>query len=215
MESPQQILEFLDRSFESIKMPCFGNLNVDYLSSRLLAFRDEQQWLLVFNSIAWIPAGQGLTTLVECVGNCNLSRNQVQHDFHFDSNRYLVTGQVEYDETLNHYRAIVRGQSIAIENLNIIPHPDLFAEREPDIAIALLENYREDLLATREEYGVFIPEGLTEVLRLDEWHHPNWDCLPSQTESFPAIAEVLFTGDSGLYKPSSQTNTDWRLWYPK
>ncbi|MFN8781362.1 MAG: DUF7003 family protein, partial [Pseudanabaena sp.] len=56
MKSPQQILGFLDRSFNEIKIPCLGNLNVDYLSSRLLAFRDENQWMIVFNSITWCPA---------------------------------------------------------------------------------------------------------------------------------------------------------------
>ena len=215
MKSPQQILEFLDRSFNEIKIPCLGNLNVDYLSSRLLAFRDEHQWVIMFNSITWCPAGEGLTTIIECVGNCTLQEDNAQHDFHFNNNRYLITGQIKYDEVLNDYLVTVRDKSIPLTELNIIFRPDLFSEHEPDIAIALLENYREELLANQEEYGVFIPEGLTEVLRLDEWHHPDWDCPPSQTESFPLIAEVLSTGNPNLYKPPSKPNTDWRFWFPK
>ncbi|WP_434687677.1 DUF7003 family protein [Pseudanabaena minima] len=215
MESPQQILEFLDRSFNEIKIPCLGNLNVDYLSSRLLAFRDEHQWIIMFNSITWCPAGEGLTTIIECVGNCNSQKNNEQQNFHFGSNLSLITGQIKYDELLNDYLVTVRGKSIPLTGLNIIFRPDLFSEHEPDIAIALLANYREELLANREEYGGLIPEGLTEVLCLDEWHHPNWDCPPSQTESFPLIAEVLYTGNPNLYKPPSSPNTDWRFWFPK
>ncbi|MFM7599960.1 MAG: DUF7003 family protein [Pseudanabaena sp.] len=212
MESPQQILEFLDRSFNEIKIPCLGNLNIDYLSSRLLAFRDEHQWMIMFNSITWCPAGQGLTTIIESVGNWNSQKNNIQNDSHFAN---VITGQIKYDELLNDYLVTVRGKSIPLTELNIIFRPELFSEHEPDIAIALLANYREELLASHEEYGVFVPEGLTEVLRLDEWHHPNWGCPPSQTESFPLIAKVLYTGNPNLYKPPSKPNTDWKFWFPK
>jgi hypothetical protein len=209
MESSQQILEFLDRRFDAIEMPCFGNMNIDYISSRLLAFRDDSRWLILFNSIAWCPSGEGLTTILECVGNC------VQGKQGFDSDRSLITGRITYDEMPNDYHVTVRGKSILLSELNIILHPDLFADHELNIAIALLKNYREELLASREEYGKFIPDGLTEVLALDEWHHPDWGCLPSQTESFSLIAEVLFTGNPDLYKPPTNPNTDWRFWFPK
>ncbi|PZO41470.1 MAG: hypothetical protein DCF19_09715 [Pseudanabaena frigida] len=209
MESPQQILEFLDRRFAAIEMPCLRNMNVDYIFSRLIAFLDDSRWMILFNSITWCPAGEGLTTLVECVGNCVNGRQGIDND------RYFITGQIRYDELLNLYNVSVRGQAIPISELDIIPHPDLFTEHEIAIAIALLENYREDLLASNNEYQVFLPEGLTEVLRLNEWHHPDWNCPPSQTESFPLIAEVLFTGNSALYKPPASPNTNWRFWFPK
>lgn len=209
MESPPQILEFLDRRFNAIEMPCFGNMNIDYVSSRLIAFRDDWRWLILFNSIAWCPAGQGLTTIVECVGNC------VQGRQGFDSDRIFITGQIQYDELLERFNIHVRHKFVPIAELEITAHRDLYADREFDIAIALLENYREELLASREEYGKFIPEGLIEVLQLDEWHHPDWNCLPSQTESFPLIAEVIFTGNSNLYKSPQNSNTDWHFWFPK
>ncbi len=209
MESPKQILEFLDRRFDAIEMPCFGNMNIDYVSSRLLAFRDETRWMLLFNSITWCPAGQGLTTIVECVGNCVQGRQD------FDSDRIFMTGQIQYDELLDIYRVNVRNKSVAITELEITPHPDLYADREFDIAIALLSDYREELLASTDEYEKFIPEGLIEVLRLDEWHHPDWGCPPSQTESFQLIAEVLFTGNSNLYTSPQRSNTNWHFWFPK
>jgi hypothetical protein len=206
MESPQKILGLLDRQFDAIAMPYFGNMNIDYISSRLLAFRDDSRWLILFNSIAWWPSGEGLITILECVGNC------VQAKEGFSS---LTTGQIKYDERPNDYHVTVRGKTIPLSELNIISRPDLFAEYEPNIAIALLDDYREGLLANREEYEKLIPDGLTEVLRLDQWHHPNWDCPPSQTESFPLIAEVLFTGNPDLYKPPTNPNTDWKFWFPK
>jgi hypothetical protein len=208
MQSPSQILQFLDRSFDEIKIPCFGNMNVDYLASGLLVFRDHQQWLLIFNSIAWCPAGNGLTTIIECIGNGCSSKK-------FYGDRYLCTGQIEYDQDLDQYLVNVRSKSINVSELNVIAYPDLYSDRECDVAIALLANYREELLANEAEYGIFIPDGMVKILELDEWHHPDWGCPPSQTETFPLIAEVLYIGNPDIYQPASRPNTDWRLWFPK
>ena len=209
MESPSQILEFLDHSFNSIEMPCFGNMNIDYISSRLLAFRDDTRWLILFNSIVWWASGQGLTTIIAPIGNCVKSKQGFDNDFCFE------TGKIAYNELLDLYEVSVRDRPITLSELNIVAHPHLHSEHELDIAIALLDKYREELLASGDEYRMLIPDGLTEVLRLDEWHHPDWDCSPSQTETFPLIAEVLFTGNSNLYKPPTNPNTDWKLWLPK
>ena len=213
MESPSQILDFLDRSFNSIEMPCFSNMNIDYISSRLLAFRDDARWVILFNSIVWWASCEGLTTLVTPIGNC------LNGKLGFDSDRfrdgYFITGNIQYNEFLELFEVSVRDRLISLTELNIIAHPHLHSEHELDIAIALLDKYREELLASEDEYRGLIPNGLTEVLRLDEWHHPDWDCPPSQTETFPLIAEVLFTGNSNLYKPPTNPNTAWQLWLPK
>ena len=209
MESPSQILEFLDRSFNSIEMPCLGNMNIDYISSRLLAFRDDTRWLILFNSIVWWAAGQGLTTIVAPIGNSVKGKQGFDNDFCF------ATGKIEYNELLDLYEVSVRNKNISLSELNIIVPPHLHSEYEIDIAIALADKYREELLASEDEYRMLIPDGLTEVLRLDEWHHPDWNCPPSQTETFPLIAEVLFTGNNNLYKPPTNPNTDWKFWFPK
>jgi len=209
MESPSQILDFLDRSFNSIEMPCFGNMNIDYISSRLLAFRDDLRWLILFNSIVWYPSGQGLTTIVAPIGNCVKGKQGFDNDYCFE------TGKIVYNELLDLYEVSIRNRDISLSELNIVAHSHLHSEYEFDIAIVLLDKYREELLASEDEYSVLIPDGLTEVLRLDRWHHPDWGCPPSQTESFPLIAKVLFTGNTDLYKPPKNPNTDWQFWFPK
>jgi hypothetical protein len=40
-------------------MPCLSNLNVDYVSTRMSAYRSPDKWLLVFNSVVWWPAAAG------------------------------------------------------------------------------------------------------------------------------------------------------------
>jgi hypothetical protein len=106
----------------------FRKYEVDYISSRLLAFRDEHRWLLLFNSITWCPAGEGLTKTVKCVGNCVKGRQG------FDGDRSFITGkiteQIHDDEIVNSYSVIIRGKSISISELEIIAHPDLYSDRK-------------------------------------------------------------------------------------
>jgi hypothetical protein len=62
------ILEAFDVAAARGAFPAFDNLNVDYISSRLTAYRSDFDWAIVFNSIAWM--GQDIVTIVEPIGNC-------------------------------------------------------------------------------------------------------------------------------------------------
>lgn len=52
------------------------------------------------------------------------------------------------------------------------------------------------------------------ILQLDEWYHPQLSLgeLPSQTETFRMLAEVLVTGDVSRYAPTKLPNTHWSNW---
>jgi len=83
----------------------------------------------VFNSITWCPASEGLTTIIECVGNCNLQEDNAQHDFQFNNNRYLITGQIKYEEVLNDYLVTVRDKFVIVQQYYQFFH-ELIAGRE-------------------------------------------------------------------------------------
>lgn len=59
-----------------------------------------------------------------------------------------------------------------------------------------------------------IPVDLPEVLRLDQWNHPDLvsGLRPSDSETFHQIADVLATGDLSRYAPSLPPNTHWSNW---
>ena len=58
-----------------------------------------------------------------------------------------------------------------------------------------MPDYRDLLITTPEEVQRFIPRDLPEILYLTAWEHPDLaeDQLPSATETFPLLAEVLVT----------------------
>ena len=78
----------------------------------------------------------------------------------------------------------------------------------------LAYHHRDKVLASRSERRVSIPAGLSEILVLEDWHHPDVSGgeLPSQTETFRQLAEVLTSGDPVRYRTLEPPNTHWRHW---
>lgn len=209
MFNRHSILSFLDNAFQSIEMPCFGNVNIDYVSSRLLAYRSTDQWLLLFNSVVWWSAAEGLMAIVEMVGTGVVGRQG------FDNGRVFVPGCIELDDEENIVSILVRGEDIDPSGLAIQPDYDVQPEYGFWASVALAEKYKENLLASQAEIQQFIPPGFHHLLTVDEWDHPTWAMPPSQTVSFPYIADVLVTSDPSLWIPVEVPNTHWSHWLSK
>jgi hypothetical protein len=209
MFNSHSILSFLDNAFQNIEMPCFGNVNIDYVSSRLLAYRSTDKWLLLFNSVVWWPAAEGLMAMVETVGTGVVGRQG------FDTDQAFVPGCIELDDEENIVRIFVRGEDIDRTGLAIQANYDVQSEYGFWVSVALAENYKESLVASQAEIKQFIPPGFQHLLTIDEWDHPTWDMPPSRTVSFPHIADVLVTSDPSLWIPVEAPNTHWSHWLPK
>jgi hypothetical protein len=209
MFNRESILSFLDNAFQSIDMPCFGNMNIDYVSSRLSTYHSVDKWLLVFNSVVWWPAAEGLMAMLETVGTGVVGRQG------FDNDRAFVPGCIEVDDDENILRILVRGEDIDPTSLVIQPNYDIQPEYGFWVSVALAEKYKESLLASQAEVKQFIPPGFQHLLTIDEWEHPTWDILPSRTSTFPRVANVLVTSDLSLWNPVEAPNTHWSNWLPK
>lgn len=192
-------------------MPSFGsNMNIDYISSRLSAYCSADKWLLLFNSIVWWPSAEGLTAMVEIVGTGVVGRQG------FDDFRAFGPGYIEFDyeEDANKILSIqIRGQEIDPTSLVINTNFDARSDYGFWVSVALAEKYKESLLASQAEIRRFIPPGFKHLLSIDEWDYPvAYEMLPSQTEAFPRIADVLVAKDSSIWKPVKEPNTHWAYW---
>lgn len=78
----------------------------------------------------------------------------------------------------------------------------------------LVARHRELFIATDEEIRERVPADLPCIVQLDSWHHPDLvnGELPSGSEAFQMIAEVLVSGDATRYRPTEQPNTHWGNW---
>ena len=210
MFNEQSILAFLDDALERSEMPEFGNMNIDYISSQLTAYRSSDKWLLIFNSVVWWPAVEGLMTIVETVGTGVTGKQG------FDDDHAFTPAQYKLDDSEENILSIsIRSESINPESLNIDPNYEYNPDYEFWVSVALTEQHKDKLLANHEEMARFIPSDYQHLITLDEWDHPTWEIPASQTETFPRLAEVLVSSDSSRWRPVQTPNTHWARWLPK
>lgn len=204
------ILRYLDTRFEKFEMPCFGNMNIDYVTVRLHVFRSPQHWFLLFDAVVWWPSYTGLAGMIELVGP---GAGGPQG---FADDRTTEPGSIEVDEADTRVESVVvRGVAVDPATLDVRVDEALTGERGFWACVALLDHYREALLATREEIAAFVPPGFERVLVLDEWQHPDFDCPPSSTDTFRALAHALANDDFAAFPASARPNTHWSNWLPK
>jgi hypothetical protein len=73
---------------------------------------------------------------------------------------------------------------------------------------------RDRVLATPAELRTSVRPEMSQIMQLDEWHHPDLISgqLPSESTAFRQLAHVLETGDVSSYQPAQAANTDWKNW---
>jgi hypothetical protein len=114
---------------------------------------------------------------------------------------------------------IVRGEVVKLPSLEEYDQNGVELEDPPRIHVFelcrfLAEVEREHVLSTSEERRISLLPEMPQVLQLEEWNHPNLveGELPSQSETFQQLAQVLVTGNRDTYRPSQPPNTHWKNW---
>lgn len=204
------ILDYLDARFEALEMPCLGNMNIDYLASRLHVYTSPDSWFLLFDAVVWWPGLGGIAGMIELVGP-GVSGKQG-----FDDDRLTEPASIAISDDGEAVTSIVvRGRAVAPEELDLRADEAISDDIGFWTGVALLAGHREALLATHQERAAFVPPGFERVLVLDEWQHPDFDCPPSATDTFRALAVAIEKGDFSAFPASSKPNTHWSKWVPK
>ena len=115
---------------------------------------------------------------------------------------------------------IIRGQRQSIPSTDEYAQRGIMLENPRRVQVFELCRYfadaaRETVLATPQERRISVLPEMTQILQLEEWHHPNVVeevDRPSGSETFQQLAQVLATGNVALYQPSRLPNTHWRNW---
>ncbi|MBL8260955.1 MAG: hypothetical protein JNM58_00920 [Xanthomonadaceae bacterium] len=211
MATSSEILERFDKHFDAFELPCFGNMNIDYVGSRLSIYQSEDGlWACVIDSVVWWPAADGLMGMIELVGPGVIGAQG------FDNDRTFDAGRIHIDDDGDTVVALeVRGKPIANGAIEIKPDFELQGEAGFWATVALHEKFRTHLLATESEIQRFLKPGLPVRLRLDAWHHPDFDMPPSLTETFIALSESLSTQNFLDFPPCRHPNSNWASWHPK
>ena len=196
----------LDVSPEDFTSPDLGHGSYYPGPARLHGFRDAGRWALVVETVGYSPRSGNLVDVLHVYGNC-LTQGRPGFDNGDFLDRVDNWDEIEDVDDPEVYRGgpfVLRGRAVTVA---AAPGDDLV-----DVLRLLVPEHRELLLADETELRRRVPADLPEVLRLDEWHHPGAERLPSNSETFRQLADVLATGDPRRYAPRPRPNTHWSNW---
>ena len=224
--SASEILEQLDRCAGAFTFPILDNAYVYPADTRMTLFRDETRWAMVIEVLGFnshMGGTDGIDDALYCFGNCLRRPPGISPE---DTLRPVSDGAsgplFEEDGITLRRRAAdlrIRSRQVAVPR-----DPKHYAKRKIELEIppdiqgfellrGLLPEHRGLLLATDEEIRARIPEDLPQILRLEEWSHPDVSEgeMPSDSTTFQSLAKVLANGDAALYRPR-KPNTHWSRW---
>ncbi|AEB44482.1 DUF7003 family protein [Micromonospora maris] len=203
-----EVLEQLDAAAEEFLFPDLGHGYYYAVDARLHGYRDAGRWALIVETVGYSPRAGNLIDVLHVFGNCLTSGEPGygNGDFHERVDNWNQIEDPDEPETYRGGPVVVRGRTIAVA---AEPGEDLV-----NVLRQLVPRHRELLLADEGELRRRIPVDLPEVLRLDQWNHPDLvsGLRPSDSETFHQIADVLATGDLSRYAPSLPPNTHWSNW---
>lgn len=200
-----EIISQLDTAAEQYAFPDLNNGYKYAVDARLHVYRDAQRWALIVEAVGYSPRAGNLTDVLYVFGNC-LTRGQPGAENMDFLDRIDNWDEIEDIGEPEMYC----GSSIVIRRLRI-EVPAEHGDELIDVLRKLVPDHRELLLADESELRRRIPADLPEIMRLDQWNHPDGE-RPSESATFRQLADVLATGDMGLYAPQMPPNTHWSHW---
>jgi len=223
-----EILQQLDQCAAEFTFPMLDNGYLYPADTRMSLYRDAQRWAMIIEVLGFMPrAGgvEGIQNCLHCFGNCLKRKPGLNNEDFLTPITDGPSGPLlaeAFGEVVNEQASDCRIRDTVIKipkELKRFQQKGIILEDPPAVlAFELLRffipEYRDRLLATEVELRERIPANLPLILRLDEWYHPDLaeGERPSQNPTFNALAQVLVTGNPGVYRPVEPPNTHWQHW---
>jgi hypothetical protein len=239
-DTSETILDVLDRCCEAFTFPALDNGYWYLAASRLSLFRSDADWAMTIEIFGFSPRAEipdtaiatfgsrlanrktagGCITSAACQGHLAAHPNdELRFVWPIAEGPWIDGGRGEYVSPAAHELRL-RSKAVPLPDADDYRHAGVDCADPSRIHIAelcraLAHLYRDDVLATPEERQVNVPPDLQHVLTLDKWKHPDISGTterPGNSATFQQLADVLVTGDVGLYRPQEIPNTHWRNW---
>lgn len=240
LNNPREILSILDRCCDAYTFPMLDNGYIYLAGTRLSLYRSTQDWAMVIEVFGFSPRAGLPDTCIQTFASRLHERdtpenyvtrsayeNYLVHNPHNESRSIFPVHERPWQDAQNGElvaegasEVVVRNRAMRLPALEAYSGHGIELEHAPRVQVFELCRYladvaREQVLATAQERRVSILPEMSQILQLEEWHHPNVvddEARPSGSETFRQLAQVLATGEPGLYRPSLPANTHWRNW---
>ncbi|MBV1849973.1 DUF7003 family protein [Catellatospora tritici] len=211
MKAADEILAQLDGAAREFGFADPEHPYYSAIDARMHVFRDDERWALLIELVGYNPRAGNVVDVVHTYGNC-LTRGRP--GFEVEDFHSRIDNMDEIEDRDNPEYLCVDGGPIEVRGQRV-PVPARVGDLLEDVFRLLVPEHRDLLLADDAELRRRIPAELPRFLVLEEWWHrepDRYDQLPSETETFRQLAEVLATGDPTRYRPSAAPNTHWSNW---
>jgi hypothetical protein len=229
----------LDRCCETYTFPMLDNGYVYLAATRLSLFRLAADWAMVIEVFGFSPRAGLPDTCIYTLASRLEDRDPPEsyvsreaYENYLDRNpnndqRFvfpLAEGQWQDQDdgellAEDAGEVVLRGAALPLPPLADYARHGIVLEQPPRVRVFELCRYlagisREQVLATPQERRISVRPDMTQILQLEEWHHPDLvnGERPSGSETFQQLARVLSTGDVAHYRPSRPPNTHWSHW---
>jgi len=236
----EAILSVLDRCCDTFDFPMLDNGFVYLAATRMSLYRSAADWALVVEVFGFSPRtgtpDLAIYTFASSLCNRDIPQAYGKGELYKrflaahpnDNVRFVfpIEGEDWMDEADVNLVAqgatelTLRGAHWQIPSWRQYAGRGIALKAAPRVKVYELCRYladveRDAVLATEAERRTSVLPSMQQILRLEQWHHPdvaNDDARPSGSETFRQLAEVLATGNAGLYHPTCEPNTHWSNW---
>ncbi|MEH6450525.1 MAG: hypothetical protein V7765_17775 [Oleispira sp.] len=233
----ERILEALDACAEEFTFPVLDNGYVYLAATKMSVYRSDEDWAIVIEVFGFSPRSGDpdvqIYTFSSKLHDRDPSSNYVTEEAYknylnsnaYNESRFIypISNNEWQDEEEMEYvklgaKCILRESEIIIPEHAAFQYAGIELEEENPLIFEfcrlIAAKYKDQVLCTEAERRVSVSPELELVLQLDDWRHPDvsGDELPSSSEAFKLIAEMLETGNTQVYTPTEKQNTHWENW---
>ncbi|MDD9793568.1 DUF7003 family protein [Priestia megaterium] len=212
-----QILQVLDKYAKDYNFPVLDNYNFDLAQCRLSVFRDDNEWIIVFEIVGVNPSlyisndiyayGNSVESQGLIIGLDDIVSLPNEEDLFDDEGNFLIT-PFHLDLIINSEPLIIKPTEGEYLELGI--QTELF---NPTKLIRYLSSkYKEKFWL--EPLDLLNEINMSEDFKLfyqtDEWEHTDEE-KPSENKFFQSLAKAIVLNDKNLIQ-FKKANTHWSNW---
>ena len=234
----EHILSVLDHCCDAFSFPMLDNGYFYLAATRLSLYRTPVDWAMVFELFGYSPRAWESNLLIETFASTLCNRNSPENYGNVQAyenylannpnNEFRAFSPIDGNEWIDEDACVaevarefmLRGRTQHIPSLQEYEQRGMTLEdplrvRAFEFCRFVANISRDSVLATEYERRTSLLPGMSQVLQLEQWHHPDvkvTEDRPSGSETFQQLAQVLVTGNVSLYRPSCAPNSHWKNW---